>query len=117
MPVSLPGAGRGFTPTIGLKIVQSIQGLLPLVACLFKRARALRCCSSDRLNNQAQLVVVVFHPGQSWTHTMEIDRVRVSQFRGRQAPPKPDIKRVRPGKPPRQIPSFLTMKQAGEQDG
>jgi len=38
-------------------------------------------------------------------------------FRGRQAPPKPDIKRVLPGKPPRQIPSFLTRKQAGEQDG
>jgi len=47
----------------------------------------------------------------------EVFRFYLNLFRGRQAPPKPDIKRVRPGKPPRQIPSFLTMKQAGEQDG
>jgi hypothetical protein len=34
-------------------------------------------------------------------------------FRGRQAPPKPDTKRVGHVWLPRQIPSFLTMKQAG----
>ena len=34
-------------------------------------------------------------------------------FRGRQAPPKPDAKRLLPGKLARQIPSLLTMKQAG----
>jgi hypothetical protein len=31
-------------------------------------------------------------------------------FRGRQAPPKPEVKRVLPSKKERQIPSLLTMK-------
>jgi len=48
---------------------------------------------------------------------LPLSRTTGDKFRGRQAPPKPDIKRVLPGKPPRQIPSFLTRKQAGEQDG
>jgi hypothetical protein len=37
----------------------------------------------------------------------------LTKFRGRQAPPKPDAKRVVPDKPPRQIPSLLKMKQEG----
>ena len=34
-------------------------------------------------------------------------------FRGRQAPPKPELKRVLPNKLPRQIPSLLTMSWMG----
>jgi hypothetical protein len=40
-------------------------------------------------------------------------RMRVNDFRGRQAPPKPEVKRVLPSKPPRQIPSLLTMTWMG----
>jgi len=51
------------------------------------------------------------------THTvvyLDADWELIAQeFRGRQAPPKPDAKGLLPGKLPRQIPSLLTMKQAG----
>ena len=42
-------------------------------------------------------------------HTVLVALTGQEVFRGRQAPPKPDAKRLLPGKLPRQIPSLLTM--------
>jgi hypothetical protein len=77
--------------------------------------------TDTRLNPPQQVVIKEFRfalADAKWSgfkaYQREIEVLReLDYFRGRQAPPKPDAKGLLPGKLPRQIPSLLTMKQAG----
>ena len=54
----------------------------PNPACVVSGARK-KSLAGRYWDNQAQLVAVVFHPEQSWTLPMEVDRAPVSQLPSR----------------------------------